>query len=72
MQHEQECVADVQVKHFGTFSGSPAKFGAYWVAGGKVIGVFWEGASAEEAAAAKQVVADKAAFTGALPLPAAS
>ncbi len=61
----------VQVKHFGAFSGSPAKFGAYWVASGKIIGVFWEGASAEEAAAAKQAVAEQAPFTGALPMDAA-
>lgn len=38
-------------------SAAAAKFGAYWVDGGKVVGVFIEGGSPEECAAAKAVAA---------------
>jgi hypothetical protein len=41
--------------------GAPAKFGAYWVRAGVVVGVFVEGASPEEAAAAKAVAASRPA-----------
>eukprot|EP00899_Mesostigma_viride_P008193 jgi/Mesvir1/17375/Mv08679-RA.2 len=37
---------------FGSFDGPPYKFGAYWVRGGHVMGVFLEGATEEEKAAA--------------------
>ena len=32
-----------------------AKFGAYWVRGGRVVGAFMEGPSGEESAALKQL-----------------
>lgn len=42
--------------------GTSPKFGAYWVKGGKVVGAFLEGASADESAALKKIVrADLAA-----------
>eukprot|EP00878_Enallax_costatus_P032845 GHUV01036149.1.p1 GENE.GHUV01036149.1~~GHUV01036149.1.p1 ORF type:complete len:141 (-),score=53.23 GHUV01036149.1:208-630(-) len=37
--------------------GRPAKFGAYWVANGRVIGAFIEGPNAEESAALKALAA---------------
>lgn len=45
-----------EVVHFGDFAA--AKFGAYWVADGKVVGVFLEGATPEEAVAAKKLAQD--------------
>ncbi|TVU28181.1 hypothetical protein EJB05_19690 [Eragrostis curvula] len=34
--------------HFGDFSSSPPKFGAFWVSAGRVAGAFLEGGSPEE------------------------
>ncbi len=39
--------------HFGDFGA--AKFGAFWVQGGKVVGAFLESGSPEENAAIKKV-----------------
>jgi monodehydroascorbate reductase (NADH) len=44
--------------------GTPAKFGAYWVRGGVVVGVFVEGATPEEMAAAKAVASSRPAAPG--------
>ena len=51
--NEGECVIHGDV--------SAAKFGAYWVKEGAVVGAFLEGGSAEENAAIKKVVAARAA-----------
>jgi monodehydroascorbate reductase (NADH) len=37
--------------------GPSPKFGAYWIRGGKVVGAFIEGPSAEESAALKALAA---------------
>lgn len=42
-------------------NGPAPKFGAYWVAGGNVIGAFVEGPTADESAALKAVAAAKPA-----------
>ena len=50
---EGECVVHGDV--------SAAKFGAYWVKDGKVMGAFLEGGSADENAAIKKVVVARTA-----------
>jgi len=46
-------------------AAQPAKFGAYWVDQGRVVGVFIESGSADECAAAKAVAKAKPAAPGA-------
>lgn len=41
--------------------GPPAKFGAFWLQGGRLVGAFLEGGSTEEAAALKALVTARAA-----------
>jgi len=48
------------VRH-GDLAASPAKFGAYWVKDGQVVGAFLEGGSPEENAAIKKAVQQRPA-----------
>uniref|UniRef100_A0A7S3QQJ3 monodehydroascorbate reductase (NADH) n=1 Tax=Dunaliella tertiolecta TaxID=3047 RepID=A0A7S3QQJ3_DUNTE len=50
---------NAEVAHFGDFAGS--KFGAYFISGGKVVGVFLESATPEEQSAAQKVAREQPA-----------